>query len=262
MALALGLSAVAVRADEPPAPLRIYAAGSLRAALTEAGRAFEGTQPGQRVAFTFGASGLLKDRLLQGERADVFASANMAHPQALADAGLARPPQRFTRNALCALVAPSEPATTATLVARMLDPQVKLGTSTPKADPAGDYAFELFDRIEQAGTPGANAALSAKALQLTGGPLSPPPPADRSVYAELVHGGQADIFIAYCTAAVVAVRERPALRRVDVPSGLNVSADYGATVLRGAAPAAESWMQFLLGEAGQAILARHGFSPR
>jgi ABC-type molybdate transport system substrate-binding protein len=33
---------------------------------------------------TFGASGLLKDRIQAGERADVFASANMEHPQALA----------------------------------------------------------------------------------------------------------------------------------------------------------------------------------
>ena len=48
----------------------------------------------------------------------------------------------------------------------MLDPAVKLGTSTPKADPSGDYAFEVFAKAEKL-KPGANAALEKKALQLT-----------------------------------------------------------------------------------------------
>jgi ABC-type molybdate transport system substrate-binding protein len=64
--------------------LAVFAAGSLRAPLTEIARAYEASQPGQRVVLTFGASGLLKDRIQAGERADVFASANMEHPQALA----------------------------------------------------------------------------------------------------------------------------------------------------------------------------------
>ena len=46
---------------------------------------------------------------------------------------------------------------------------MKLGTSTPKADPSGDYAFEVFRKAE-AIKPGAQAALEKKALQLTGGP--------------------------------------------------------------------------------------------
>lgn len=41
-----------------------------------------------------------------GERADVFASANMEHPQALAALGRAGTVSRFARNALCALVSP------------------------------------------------------------------------------------------------------------------------------------------------------------
>ena len=88
----------------------------------------------------------------------------------------------------------------------MLDPAVKLGTSTPKADPSGDYAFELFERVERSGArrPG-GPLLADKALQLTGGPNSPPPPAGRNVYGMLVATGQADVFLTYCTNAVVAV---------------------------------------------------------
>lgn len=257
LAAALTMGA-AVAAQE--APLKVLAAGSLRAALTDAAKAFEAASPGRRVELGFGASGLLKDRLLGGERADVFASANMEHPQALAAAGKAAAPQAFARNRLCALGAPGFEATPQTLVDRLLDPAVRVGTSTPKADPAGDYAFAMFERIEAGGRAGANKVLSEKALQLTGGPNSPPPPKDRNVYGALLAANAADVFITYCTNIVIAQREEPALRRIEIPEAVNVSASYGVTVLNGAPEAATQFVQFLLSPAGQGVLARHGFA--
>ena len=97
----------------------------------------------------FGASGTLKDAIARGERAEVFASANMEHPQALADAKRSGPVVLFARNRLCALVRPGLAVTPATLLDRMLDPSVKLATSTPKADPSGDYAWEVFRKAEK-----------------------------------------------------------------------------------------------------------------
>src|SRR3977135_1517376 len=106
-------------------------------------------------------------------RAEVFASANMEHPQALAAAaGKSGPVVLFARNRLCALVGPGLAVEPATLLDRMLDPNVKLGTSTPRADPSGDYAWEMFRRSEKL-KPGAFGALEQKALQLTGGPNAP-----------------------------------------------------------------------------------------
>jgi molybdate transport system substrate-binding protein len=68
----------------------------------------------------------------------------MEHPQALHDEKKSGPVFRFARNKLCALVRPGLVVDSATLLDRMLDPDLKLGTSTPKADPSGDYAFEVF----------------------------------------------------------------------------------------------------------------------
>lgn len=240
--------------------IKVLAAGSLRAALTDVAKAYEAASPGRKVVLAFGASGLLKDRLAGGERADVFASANMEHPQALAAAGKAAAPQAFASNRLCALGSPGFEATPDTLVAKLLDPAVRLATSTPKADPAGDYAWAMFERIEKSGRTGAFKTLSEKALQLTGGPNSPPPPADRNVYGALMAAGAADVFITYCTNAVIAQREEPSLKRIDVPAEVNVSASYGVTVLQGAPDDAKQFVQFLLSGAGQAVLARHGFA--
>jgi molybdate transport system substrate-binding protein len=242
--------------------IRVHAAGSLRAALLDTAKAFEAVQPASKLSFQFGASGLLKDRLLAGEATDVFASANMGHPRALQQAGKAGEVQRFTRNQMCLLVRPGLTVTDDSLVAQLLDPALKLGTSTPQADPSGDYAFQMFDRIEQAGQAGSAQALKAKALQLTGGPNSPPPPAGRSVYGVLVAEGQADLFVTYCTNAVVARREQPGLQVVGVPARYNVSADYGVVLLTNAPPAARAYVDFLMSPAGQAVLAQHGFAPR
>jgi len=249
-------------AQTAPRDVRVHAAGSLRSALNDCAAAFEAAQPGVKVRLTYGPSGLLKERIAGGEPTDVFASANMTHPEALAAAGKAGPVQRFARNAMCALVRPGLDVTPDSLVQRMLDPTLKLGVSTPRADPAGDYAVQVFERIEKSGVAGAAAILSAKALQLTGGPNSPPPPADRSVYGVLVAQGAADLFITYCTNAVVAVREQPGQRSVPVPEEITVSASYGVTVLNAAPDDARRFVDFLLSPAGQAVLARHGFAPR
>jgi ABC-type molybdate transport system substrate-binding protein len=254
----LVLAGGVVMAQQSPVP--VFAAGSLRGPLTEAAKAFEASAGGAPVALTFGASGLLLDRIKAGADAQVFASANMAHPQALSAAGSFGPTQVFTRNALCALVRPGLAVDGTNLVATLLRPDVKLGTSTPKADPSGDYAFELFQRVDNAGAPaGSGAALAAKALQLTGGPTSPPPPADRNVYGVLVASGQADVFITYCTNAVVARREQPQLQVVDIAPAINVAADYGLAVRKDASPAAQAFAAYLLSPAGQAILRKAGF---
>lgn len=205
--------------------VKVYAAGSLREPVSAAARAFEAAHPQTKLQLTFGASGLLRERISGGEPADVFASANMAHPTSLSDAGTFGATRRFARDALCALARPGLDVSPDTLVSVMPDPAAKLGTSTPKADPSGDYAFELFERVEKSGAGPAGSArrLADKALQLTGGPNSPPP--GRSVYGQLVASGKADLFLTYCTNALVAQKQEPTLQMVDIPVGINVGAD-------------------------------------
>jgi hypothetical protein len=146
----------------------------------------------------------------------------------------------------------------ATLLATMLDPAVRVGTSTPKADPSGDYAFALFAKADKQ-RPGARAILEAKALQLTGGPTSDKAPAGKNQYGWVMASGKADLFLTYCTNAVLARKDVPSLQIVDIPADLNVAANYGLVVLKGAPPDATALAQFILGGEGQAILAKYGF---
>jgi len=237
--------------------VRLHAAGSLRPALTELGQAFTAAQ-GIKIQAQFGASGLLRQRLDDGEPGDVYASADMGNPRALARAGKAWPVVVFARNRLCALVRPGLEVTPGTVLTTMLAPGTKLATSTPGNDPAGDYAWQVFARAEQV-QPGARAALQAKALKLTGAADAPPPPG-RSVYTWHLLEGRADLFLAYCTAGREAAAEAPGIGVVELPPALAVGAEYGLTTLRTAdALVALPFVLYVLSAEGQAILARYGF---
>lgn len=256
LALTVALAGCATQTTTPD-PVVVYAAGSLRDALTEVARDHE-ARTGQKIALTFGPSGLLRERIEKGEGAQVFASADTQHPQRLANGGGWVAQTIFVRNSLCALVQPGLTVTPDNMLDTLLRADLKLGMSSPRSDPAGDYAVTLF---QKAGTmqPGADAALNARALQLTGGPSSPAAPAGRNPYAWVMEQGKADVFLTYCTNAVAARKERSVLQVVQMPPALQVGAAYGLTVRQGAPAPAVAFAKALVAEPAQAILARHGF---
>lgn len=241
----------------------ILAAGSLKpifqalaAARANAGHAVPELQ--------FGASGLLYQRLLAGESASLYASASPLQPQALLAAGRAAWARPFAANTLCLLAAPRFDAAGAGLLARLLDPAIRVGTSTPGADPAGDYAMQVFDRIETSGDgpPGCAQRLRRKALALTGGPGSQRPAGVAeagSVYAALLLAGQADVMLVYRSNARLACAEQPTLRLLELPAAWQVRAEYWLALLKPSHPAAQGFADQLLAPEGQALLARHGF---
>jgi molybdate transport system substrate-binding protein len=259
MAIRVAVAAVAIMMAAPAhaETVLLHAAGSLREALAATAQAFESAH-GVHVKARYGASGLLKEEIAGGAAAEVFASANMEHPRALAKAGRSGPVVLFARNRLCALVREGLSVEPANLLERMLDPTVKLGTSTPKADPSGDYAWDVFRKADIQ-KPGVFSMLEKKALQLTGGPQSPQAPAGRSLYGMLVAQGKADIFLTYCTGATAARREFPGQQIVQLPDALAVGADYGLTVMSTASAAAYRFAMFILAD-GQRILAQYGFT--
>ncbi|EAY6111491.1 molybdenum ABC transporter substrate-binding protein, partial [Salmonella enterica] len=76
--------------------MRILAAGSLRVVWPQLMTAFQAD-----AVCDFGPAGLLRERIEAGEACDFFASANLAHPQALLESGRALRVAPFTTNRLC-----------------------------------------------------------------------------------------------------------------------------------------------------------------
>lgn len=238
--------------------LHIQAAGSLTSAFSDMVKAF-GAPEGDVAAPVFGPSGLLRSKIEHGEPADVFASADMEQPRTLAREHGGLPVVMFTRNRLCALGEASLGLTTDNMLDRLLDPKVRLATSTPGADPAGDYAWAVFARAE-AVHPGAQAILQAKAMKLVGGPNTPPLIPGRGAVEGIFLADRADVMLGYCSGSAAVMRSVPGLTSVPLPASLTVGPAFGLIVLSDN-PLAVRFALFVLSEQGQTILRENGFDP-
>src|SRR5258708_37461419 len=77
------------------AEIRVMAAGSLKDAFTSVFADYT-KRYGGGFAAVWGPSGVLRERLQNGEAFDVFASAALPHAQTLTDAGVSRPRGLFS----------------------------------------------------------------------------------------------------------------------------------------------------------------------
>ncbi len=255
LALLLALLASPASADT----LRVIGAGSLAAALTDLLRHFP-AGPDAAAAPEFGPSGLMREKIEAGADVDLFASADMAQARRLAAGHPERFVINFTRNRLCAMARSAVGLTPANMLDRLLDPTIRLATSTPGADPAGDYAWAVFARAE-AVRAGARATLEAKAQQLYGGGAKTPPlvPGKGAVEGIFL-ADRADVALGYCSGAAGLAGEVPGLAIVPLPPDLAVGPAYGM-VLLSAKPVTYRFATFVLSEAGQTVLKAHSFDP-
>jgi molybdate transport system substrate-binding protein len=253
------LCAVTMNATARAEGLRVLAAGSLREVIGEIGDRYT---KATRTAVTadFGPSGVLRERIEKGEKVDLFASADMGHPLKLLADGRASRADMFTRNALCAFVTPTVGLTSANFIDRLLDPAVKLGTSTPKADPAGDYTWLMFHRAD-ALRPGAFATFDHKAQQIVGGPTNNAPVGGKDPAVAALAAGKIDVMIGYCSGRHRMLSGISDLQVVEVPKEIAAGPEYGLAILKGADPRAEDLALYMLSPEGQQVLAQYGFAP-
>lgn len=119
--------------------MRILAAGSLRVVWPQLMTAFQAD-----AVCDFGPAGLLRERIEAGEACDFFASANLAHPQALLESGRALRVAPFTTNRLCLSVRAQAMREGEDWLSLLTRRDLRIGTSTAGCDPSGDYTQQLF----------------------------------------------------------------------------------------------------------------------
>lgn len=254
IAIALTLSTPA-RADT----LKVMGAGSLRAAMTDLLQHFP-KQSDEVDTPEFGASGLMRQKIESGEHADVFASADLEQPHKLAAGHPERLVILFARNTLCALARPELGLNEANFLDRLLDPAVRIATSTPGSDPLGTYSWEVFARADAA-KPGARATLEAKAKKLVGGgEKTPPLVAGKGAVEGIFLSDQADVMLIYCSAVTAIQKEVPTLTSLKLPPALAVQPADGLVILN-SKPVALRFVAFVMSEEGQATLQKHGLEP-
>ena len=258
------LLAGTARAQPTPTPLVVYSAGSMTGALGAMLKRYT-AETGRKVDLQTGPAGLMLDKIEAGEPADVFVSANMAHPQKLTDEHKSTATVVFARNRVCVSARPELGMTSANLLDKLLDPKVRIGTSTPKADPGGDYAWALFDK---AGTVRSGAAerLKAKARQVVGGSVEPAPPKEAAPTTALASMDRykIDVMIGYCSGHTT--KRDLSVAQVGLPPNLAIPVDYGMTVLIASGDAArreaaDQLALYLMSPQAQAMMVPYGFIP-
>jgi molybdate transport system substrate-binding protein len=228
--------------------LTVFAASSLTDAYEELADAFEAQHPGIDILLNFGGSSTLTTQLIEGAPADVFASANQAQMQTVAEAGLlAGPHINFASNRLTIIVPTDNPASIQTPTDLAL-PGVKLVLAAPGV-PVREYSNQAIANL---GNAAFQAALYANLVSEE---------ENVRIVVAKVALGEADAGIVYTSDVGPAVAAE--LRQIAVPDEANVIAAYPIAVLADAPQPdlAQSFVDFVLSAEGQAILQSWGFAP-
>jgi molybdate transport system substrate-binding protein len=244
-------SAAAAGSSASPVNLTVYAASSLTGAFSALAVAYGHDTPGSTITLSLGASTTLRAQIEQGAPADVFASADTANPQKLADEGLAiGAPKAFAANLLTIIA----PLTGSSLVTKPAD----LARAGLKIVGAGDnvpitmYANQLIANLakEPGYPPGFAAKVAANIVSREDNV--------KAVVAK-VELGEGDAAVVYVTDARASTR----VRTIDVPATANVPAAYAAVVVKGSqhASEAQAFLDWLTSPHAQSILSDFGFLP-
>jgi molybdate transport system substrate-binding protein len=240
-------SAFRARAAEPKEVV-VFAAASLRDAFQKMADGFEKAHPGVKVRLNFAGSQELRIQIEHGAKADVFASADTKHVQALQGQKLVGDARVFARNEPVAIVPAGNPAKLAKFVDLPKAERIVVGV--PEV-PIGAYTETILANAER--LYGADfrkkvvAHIRSRELNV------------RQVLTK-VSLGEADAGVVYKTDALSA---KDKVTSIEIPDRVNVIADYPIALLAGAPQPdlAREWLATVLGRDGQQILRDAGFRP-
>ena len=237
-ACALGM-VIACSGSSAEGELLVSAAASLTDAFAEMESAFEDANPDVDVLLNFGSSSALREQILEGAPADVFASANSSNMDQVAEAGeLAGAAEIFVTNSLQIAVPTGNPAEV-TGLEDFAREDLLIGLCAEDV-PCGDFGRQALE----------NAGVIPS--------IDTNEPDVRALLTK-VEAGELDAGITYVTDVLSAAGT---VEGVDIPAEVNVVAEYPIATLLGAPnpDAAVAWVEFVLSEEGQAILTSYGFT--
>lgn len=237
-AVATWLVAAACGAEgDGRAVVTVFAAASLSDVFGEMEMAIEEANPGIDVRLSFAGSSALREQILDGAPADVFASANEGVMRDLVGAGAAQSPVVFASNRLVIATPAGNPARVGGLPDFENDSPL-FGACSPEV-PCGSAAEHAFIAA------GVNPSLDTEE------------PDVRRLLAKIVDG-ELDAGLVYATDAVAA---GSSVDRIELPAGISTSTSYPIAVLTDSSVSAEAAIvvDFVLSEQGRSLLVEHGF---
>jgi molybdate transport system substrate-binding protein len=234
--------------------LTVFAAASLTDAFTEIGEAFEAEHSGTEVVFNFGGSSALATQLVEGGApADIFASANNSQMNVALDGErIGGTPVTFVKNRLVLIVPADNPADIQSL-RYLANEGVKLVVAAEEV-PIREYTDTMLERL--AADPSYGEDYRTAVLNN----IVSEEENVRQVSAKVALG-EADAGIVYRSDVTPDIADQ--ILMLPVPDELNTIASYPIAVTNDSAnpELAQAFIDFVLSEAGQAILIEWNFLP-
>ena len=230
----------------------IFAASSLTDAFKELASEFQKTYPRARAVFSFGGSSQLAIQLINGARADVFASADQDQMDVVERGhALSAAQQVLVRNRLMLIAPRDNPAGIASLQ-DLAKPGLKI-VSAQASVPIGEYTAQLLKSAS------ANAQFGADFQQRVERNVVSREDTVRQIVAK-IQLGEGDVAVVYVTDVTPRLADQ--FVRIALPEDLQVTATYPIAVGNGRNRAGgEAFVAFVESPPAQAILARWGFLP-
>jgi molybdate transport system substrate-binding protein len=226
------------------AELTVSAAASLTQAFQDMGRQFEAQHPGTTVKFNFGASGALLQQIANGAPVDVFASADTdTMDKAVAKKAVnAADVKVFTSNHLV-LVTPANSLAVITQLVDLKKPDIKrFAMGLPASVPAGLYAQGALDKA------GLWTVVKDKVISTQNVRQALDYVARNEVDAGFVYASDAQLMAGKVKVAFQVATTAP----IHYPMA-RVSATKQADE-------ASKFITFVLSQAGQSVMKKHGFT--
>ncbi|MCM2465640.1 molybdate ABC transporter substrate-binding protein [Methanoculleus oceani] len=234
--------------------LTVFTAASLTGAFTDIGKAYEAQNADVKVDLVFDGSQALRTQIEQGASPDIFVSASTKHMQALQDGGFMDNDTVavFLGNSM-ALIVPVDNPAGITGLADLAKPGTKIVIGT-KDVPFGAYTRQVLDKL--AADPAYGEAYREAVMKN----VISEETAVSSVVPKLALG-EADAAFVY--KSDVSKDDLDKVTRIEVPAEYNVMATYPLGILAESSQKAEaeSFIAFVRGPDGSAILTEYGFDP-
>jgi len=232
----------------PEETLLVFAAASLREALSAMEPAFAAAHPAVEVTFNFVGTQELRTQLEHGAAADVFASADQRHMQALFAAARVEEPVVFARNQPVVVVAEEKAVDIQRFEDLISARRIVIGR--PEV-PIGRYTDQILEGAAKILGPRWALALEKSVVSRE---LNV-----RQVLAKVTLG-EAQAGIVYKTDARAAGNT---VAVVEIPEAINVVAEYTLAIVRDAPHPrlARAFVDLVLSPAGQRALTEAGFAP-
>ena len=234
--------------------LIVFAAASLTDAFNEIAAQFQADYPNTTVIYNFAGSQQLAQQLGQGAPADLFASANSAQMNVAIESGriISGTQRNFVRNQLVVVYPADNPAGITTLQ-DLATPGIKLILAAPEV-PVGAYSLDFLAKA------GATVEFGSTYSETVLSNVVSYEENVRSVLSKMILG-EADAGIVYTSDVFGDAATQ--VGQIAIPDALNTVARYPlATIADSENPAlAQAFMEYILSDAGQTILADYGFIP-